>query len=84
LAVGAPWIVSVVLDIAGLAHGATGFAVHVSITLPAVMSAGLGVYVVLWFIALANEPVPLDDHVPEPEFVELAEIRTGPDVLHVE
>jgi hypothetical protein len=43
LLVGAPWIVSVALDVAGLAQGATGSAVQVSVRLPAVMSAALGV-----------------------------------------
>jgi hypothetical protein len=42
LLVGAGWIVSVALPVAGVAHGAIAFAVHVSVRLPAVMSAALG------------------------------------------
>jgi hypothetical protein len=42
LLVGACWIESVVLDATGFAHGATGFAVHVSVRLPAATSAALG------------------------------------------
>jgi hypothetical protein len=83
LLVKVPWIVRVALDIAGLAHGATGFAVQVSMTLPAVLSAPLGVYVVLGEEALANIPVPLEVHMPEPEFIELAEMPTGPAPAHV-
>ena len=36
-------MVKVVIELAGLAHGAVGFAVHVNVTLPAVLSAVLGV-----------------------------------------
>jgi hypothetical protein len=77
LAVGAPWIVNVAFDVAGLAQGAVGFADHVSVRMPAVMSAALGVYVVLAKVGLPNVPVPFDDHVPEAEFVEVAEMSTG-------
>ena len=34
-------------------------------------------------VALANEPVPLEDHVPDVEFVDVAAIGTAPDVEHV-
>jgi hypothetical protein len=43
LLVGPGWIVSVALDIAVPEHGAIAFAVHVNDTLPAVLSAALGV-----------------------------------------
>ena len=43
LLVGPGWIVSVALDIAVPEHGAIAFAVHVNVTLPAVLSAPLGV-----------------------------------------
>jgi hypothetical protein len=32
---------------------------------------------------LPKVPVPLDDHVPDVELVELAEIATGPEVEHM-
>jgi hypothetical protein len=83
LAVGAAWIVNVAFDVAGLAHGDTGFAVHVNVRVPAVMSAALGVYVVLASVALPNVPVPLEDHMPDDECVDVAEISTGL-LAHVE
>jgi hypothetical protein len=83
-AVGAPWIVSVAFDDTGFAHGAVAFEVHVNVREPAVMSAGLGVYVVVCEVALANDPLPFVDHVPDVEFVDVAAIGTGPDVEHVE
>jgi hypothetical protein len=43
LLVGTPWIVNVAFPTAGAAQGAIGFAVHVSMRLPAVTSAALGV-----------------------------------------
>jgi hypothetical protein len=76
-------IVTVVPIETGFAHGAVGLAVQVKVRLPAVMSAGLGVYVVLCEAALANVPVPFVDHMPEGELVELAEIDTGPLPAHV-
>jgi hypothetical protein len=84
LLVGPGWIVSVALDIAVPEHGAIAFAVHVNVTLPAVLSAPLGVYVVMSDDALPKDPLPLVDHVPDEEFVELAEIDTAPLPLHVE
>jgi hypothetical protein len=42
LLVGECWIVSVALPTAGLAHGAIGCAVHVSVRLPAATSDALG------------------------------------------
>jgi hypothetical protein len=36
-------MVSVAFDVAGLAHGAVAFAVHVKVRVPAAMSAALGV-----------------------------------------
>jgi hypothetical protein len=76
-------IVSVVPAVAALAHGAIGSEDHVSMTLPPELSARLGEYVVLCDVALPNEPVPLVDHMPEGELVELAEIATGPSPSHV-
>jgi len=43
LLVGVGWIVSVALEVAGPPHGAVGFAVHVKVTLPSVLSLPLGV-----------------------------------------
>ncbi len=65
-AVGAAVIVNVLLDVA-FAHGLFPVAVRVSVTEPAVISDGLGVYVaVVNELALANVPVPLDVHVIVP------------------
>jgi hypothetical protein len=83
-AVGATWIVSVAIDTAGLAHGAVGFAVHVNVRVPAVMSPALGVYVVEAELALPKVPVPFVDHIPVVECVDVAMIATGPEVEHVE
>jgi hypothetical protein len=72
--VGAAWIESSAFDTAGVVHGPMPLAVHVSVTPGA--SPAAGVYVVLSDDALANVPVPLVDHMPEPELVELALIAT--------
>ena len=59
-AVGAVVIVSVFVSVA-FAQGLFAFAVSVNITLPAVMSAELGVYVTeVNELALTKLPVPLD------------------------
>lgn len=62
-AVGAGLIVNVLVDVALAAQGELGDAVNVRITLPAAISATLGVYVaVVRELALANVPVPLELH----------------------
>ena len=43
-------------------HGFLGIAVNVNVTLPAVISAGLGVYMACKRPVLLNEPVPDVDH----------------------
>ena len=57
-AVGAFTIVKVFVEVA-FPHGALPVAVNVSVTLPAVISAALGVYVGVNVVPLVNVPVPL-------------------------
>jgi hypothetical protein len=84
-------MVSVVLDTAMPEHGAVAPAVNVNMTLPAVMSAGLGVYVVTAALALPKRPVPLVVHrtddwfetVPFRFATEPAQMEYGPPVLAV-
>ena len=60
--VGGELIVSIFVEIA-FPHSVFPVAVNVIVTLPAVISAALGVYVqVVNELALANVPVPLDVH----------------------
>ena len=78
-------IVKVLVEVT-LPHGALPVAVNVSVTLPAVISAALGVYVaVVNEFALANVPVPLDVHVIPVLLVALdpAVIFTAPELEHV-
>jgi hypothetical protein len=64
--------------VAGVAQGAFGFAVIVNVTLPAVMSAPLGAYVVESSDALPNVPEPLVVHCVLEEFEAVAVMFTGP------
>ena len=78
-------MVSVFVEVA-FAHGAFPVAVSVSVTLPAVMSAALGVYVaVVRDVALARVPLPLEVHVTPVLFVALAPvvIFTAPELEQV-
>ena len=57
------FIVSVLEDVSGAVHGDVAIAVKVNLTDPAVISAGLGLYVAkVNELAFANVPVPLDVH----------------------
>jgi hypothetical protein len=83
---GAWFIVSVLVDVAFEAHGAFGVEVKVNITLPALISATLGVYVaVVNEPALAKVPVPFDVHVVAAAFkaLEPAVIFTAPEFEQV-
>jgi len=84
LDVGVPWIVKFAFDAAVPVQGEIAIAVQVRITLPAMLSAALGVYVVESDVAFANEPEPLVVHMPDEKFVDVAEIATGPLPTHVE
>jgi hypothetical protein len=65
-AVGASDIVNVLSEVASTAHGEYGEAVRVIITLPAVISAALGVYVQADNeLGSAKVPDPLEDHNSE-------------------
>lgn len=83
--VGAGVIVSVLFDVAFPTQGELGVDVNVSVTLPAEISAALGVYVqVVNEVALANVPVPLDVHVVvAPLPLEPAVIFTAPELEQV-
>ena len=85
-AAGACFIVKVFVDVA-FAHGAFPVAVKVSVTLPAVMSAALGVYVaVVSEFGLPKVPVPLDVHVTPAllDALDPAVIFTAPELEQVE
>src|SRR5690349_17279509 len=77
-----------VLDEVALEHVPFPAAVKVNVTLPAAISAVLGVYVaVVSEFALANAPVPFEvDHVTPPVFVALdpAVIFTAPASVQVD
>jgi hypothetical protein len=83
---GAWLIVNVLFEVAFPEHGELGVDVKMSVTLPAVISAGLGVYVaVVKEVAFANVPVPLDVHVVVAALVALepAVIFTAPEFEQV-
>ncbi len=84
-AVGAAVMVNVFVDVA-FEQLVLPVAVNVKVTLPAEISAALGVYVqVVSEVAFANKPVPLDVHVVPALFVELEPvvIFTAPLFEHV-
>ena len=58
LAVAAATMVSVIADTAGEPHPALGLAVRVRVTVPAVLSAALGVYTGFKIAVLLYVPVP--------------------------
>jgi hypothetical protein len=85
LAVGAAVIVNVFVDVAAV-HEPALFAVSFIVTLPALISAALGLYVAaVNDVALVNVPVPVDDHAIDDWFVaeEPPVIFTAPELEHV-
>ena len=83
-AVAAPDIVSTLVDVA-LAHGETPTAVNVNVTLPAVISAALGVYVGVNVVPPVNVPVPLVPQLTLAWLVALAPvILTEAEVVHID
>src|SRR5512140_1777599 len=78
-------MVNVLVEVA-FPQGALPVAVSVKVTLPAVISAALGVYVAsVNEVALAKVPVPLELHVTPVLLVALepAVMLTAPEVEHV-
>ena len=73
LAVGAPTIVSTLVDVA-FAHGEFPNAVSVNVTVPAVISAALGVYDGVNVVPPVNVPVPLEPQLTLAWLVALAPV----------
>ena len=72
-AVAAPTMVNTLVDVT-LPQGETPCEVNVNVTLPAVISAALGVYVGASVAPLANVPVPLVPQLTLASFVALAPV----------
>ena len=83
-AVGVPTIVNTFVDVA-LAHGELPTAVSVNVTLPAVISAALGVYVGVNVVPLVNVPVPLVPQLTLAWLVALAPVMlTEAELVHMD